>query len=113
MSKIAERIKERTSRLQSIEVLEWGEEGVPEKVFFGPLLTKELHNIQRKHPNFTTNASFEGMVDLIIAKAKNADGEKMFDLGDKPVLMREEVRVISEVAGAMLSGTNAEEFEKN
>ena len=113
MSRIADRIRERTSRMKTIEVAEWGDDGVPEKVYFGPLLTRELHNIQRKHPKFTTSAEFEGMVDLIIMKALNADGEKLFTLGDKPDLMREEVRVISEVAGAMLSGTSTEEFEKN
>jgi len=53
------------------------------------------------------------MVDLIILKAENADGEKLFTLEDKPVLMREEFTVIARVAGEMISATSAEDHEKN
>lgn len=110
---IAERIKARTSKKRHIEVAEWGEPDSPEKVYFGPLLAGELNRIQRKHPNFLQNASFEGMVDLIILKAENGQGEKMFTLEDKPVLMREEVSVISNVAAEFMSGTSVEVAEKN
>jgi hypothetical protein len=53
------------------------------------------------------------MVDLIVLKAENGQGEKLFTLEDKAVLMREEVAVISTVAAALMSGTSAEEAEKN
>lgn len=110
---IAKRIAERTSAKRHIEVAEWGEEGKPEKVYYGPLLAGELNRIQRKHKSFLTDASFEAMVDLIILKAENGQGEKLFTLEDKAVLMREEVGVISTVAAAFMSGTSVEDAEKN
>ena len=110
---IAKRISERTSLKRHIDVPEWGEEGKPEKVYYGPLLAGELNRIQRKHPSFLTSASFEAMVDLIILKAENGQGEKLFTLEDKAVLMREEVSVISTVAAALMSGPSVEDAEKN
>jgi hypothetical protein len=110
---IAERIKERVQRRKSILVAEWGEEDKPLAVYFGPLIAKELNQIQRKHPNFLSNAGLEGMVDLIVLKAEDADGKKHFTLEDKPVLMREEVHVISRVAGEMLSASEGVEQAGN
>lgn len=110
---IAQRIAARTSQKRHIEVPQWGEPGSPEKVYFGPLLAGELNRIQRKHPSFLQSASFEAMVDLIILKAENGQGEKLFTLEDKPVLMREEVAVISTVAAELMAGTSVEEHEKN
>ena len=110
---IAKRISERTSNKRHIDVAEWGDEGKPEKVYYGPLLAGELNRIQRKHPKFLSDTSFDAMIDLIILKAENGQGEKLFTLEDKPVLMREEVSVISTVAAALMSGDSVEEQEKN
>jgi hypothetical protein len=110
---IAKRISERTSNKRHIDVAEWGDEGKPEKVYYGPLLAGELNRIQRKHPKFLSDTSFDAMIDLIILKAENGQGEKLFTLEDKPVLMREEVSVISTVATAFMSGESVEEQEKN
>ena len=110
---IAKRIAERTSSKRHIDVAEWGDEGKPEKVYYGPLLAGELNRIQRKHPKFLSDTSFDAMIDLIILKAENGQGEKLFTLEDKPVLMREEVSVISTVAAALMSGDSVEEQEKN
>lgn len=110
---IAKRIAERTSNKRHIDVAEWGDEGKPEKVYYGPLLAGELNRIQRKHPTFLSSASLEAMVDLIILKAENGQGEKLFTLEDKAVLMREEVNVVSTVAAAFMSGDSIEEQEKN
>jgi hypothetical protein len=110
---IAKRIAERTSTKRHIDVAEWGEPGAPEKVYYGPLLAGELNRIQRKHPSFLQSASFDAMVDLIILKSENGQGEKLFTLEDKPVLMREEVNVISRLAGALMSGQAIEDIEGN
>lgn len=110
---IMKRIAERTSIKKHIDVAKWGEEGSPVKVYYGPLLAGELNRIQRKHPQFLTNASFEAQVDLIILKAETGQGEKLFTLEDKAGLMREEVAVISTVAAAFMSGDSIEDAEKN
>lgn len=110
---ISKRIAERTSTKMHIDVPEWGEKGTPEKVYYGPLLAGELNRIQRKHPQFLNSASFEAMVDLIILKAETGQGDKLFTLEDKAILMREEVGVISTVAAAFMSGSSVEDAEKN
>lgn len=110
---IAERIKARTSKKRHIDVVEWGEDGKPERVFYGPLLAGELNRIQRKHPSFLQSASFDAMVDLIVLKAETGEGEKMFTLEDKPTLMREEVSIISNVAASLMAASSIEEQEKN
>ena len=49
------------------------------------------------------------MVDLIIMKAEDKDGEKLFTLEDKPILMRESVAIISKIAGEMFSSVEKQE----
>ena len=111
---LADRIKARTSAKFHIDVPEWGDEGKPERVYYGPLLAGEISRLQRKHPAFLTNMDMAGAVELIVMKAENGQGEKLFTLEDKPTLMREEVAVISRVAAAMFSGSaSIEELEKN
>ena len=57
--------------------------------------------------------TIEGLVDLIIMKALDEDGEKAFDVGDKPVLMRQSVTIVSEVAGQLMGEMNdVEEVKK-
>lgn len=111
---IADRIKARTAAKFHIDVPEWGEDGQPQRVFYGPMLAGEVNKLQRKHPNFLTNMEMAGAVELVIMKAEDGQGEKLFTLEDKPTLMREEVQVISRVAAAFFSGTTSlEELEKN
>lgn len=112
---LAKRIadRQRASR-KVIEVKEWGEDdSSPLIIHCGPLLAIEMEKIQRKHPNFFQSATIAGMVDLIIMKAEDKDGEKLFTLEDKPTLMREEFSLIATVAGEMISSTSVEEAEKN
>lgn len=112
---LAKRIADRQNAARRvIEVAEWGEDdGSPLAIHCGPLLALEIEKIQRKHPNFFQQMSIQGMVDLIILKAEGKDGEKLFTLEDKPVLMREEFTIITRVAGEMISATTVEEHEKN
>jgi hypothetical protein len=110
---ILKRIAERTSIKKCIEVPEWGEKGSPVKVYYGPLLTGELNRIQRKHPNFLNDAKFDAQIDLIILKAENGQGEKMFTLEHKAGLMCEEASIIATIAAALMSGRTVEDAEKN
>lgn len=112
---LAKRIadRQRASR-KAIEVAEWGEDDAsPLTIYCGPLLAIEMEKIQRKHPNFFQAATIAGMVDLIILKAEDKDGEKVFTLDDKPTLMREEFSLIARIAGEMIASTSVEEHEKN
>ena len=65
-----------------------------------PLRPLDLTNIKRQHPDFMSNPTLEGMVDLIVAKARDAeDGNLAFDVRDKPLLMRMDSVAITKVFG--------------
>jgi len=99
---------------KSMEVAEWGEDdSSPLIVYYGPFLAMEMDKVQRKHPNFLQNISLAGMVEIIVMKAEDKDGNKLFGIDDKPVLMREPMSLITRIAGAMMSGDSVEEQEKN
>ncbi len=61
-----------------------------------PLTAGDMVAIKRAHPDFTNNPTFEGMVDLLILKARMGDGEgeKAFGKDDKQFLMRLKMDVI-------------------
>ena len=106
---IRDKIKERLNVApNSFYVEEWDE-----KVFATPLSCGDMSKLQSKHPNFLGNMSGEAMVDLILLKALNSEGEKMFDLEDKPILLRESMSVISSVVAGILGSQTTEDYEKN
>ena len=97
-----------------IEVSEWGEDGGALIVYSGPITAGDIDKLQRKHKDFLNNMTVSGMVDLIIAKAEDAEGAKLFTLEDKMYLMKESVALIADIAGRMFEGTDSiEEAEKN
>lgn len=85
-----------------IEVAEWGEDS-PLAIYTGALTCADVDKLQRKHKDFMSNPTVAAMVDLLIMKAEDKDGEKLFTLEDKPFLMREPVTLISAIAGQMFS----------
>lgn len=101
---LAKRIAERhQANRRQIEVAEWGEEDAPLVIYCGALTCGDVSKLQRKHANFLSNPTVDAMVDLILTKAENKDGDKIFTLEDKPILMRESVTLISRVSSAMFS----------
>ena len=112
---IAKRIAARQDRARkTIEVAEWGDDdSSPLIIYFGPMLAGEMDRIQRKHPGFFQSATCAGMVDLIIMKAEDEKGEKIFTLEDKATLNREPFTQITRIAGSMIAAESVEEQEKN
>lgn len=99
---------------RSIEVAEWGEdETSPQIVYYGPFLAIEMDKVQRKHPNFLQSMTMAGMVEIIVMKAQDKDGNNLFTIEDKPTLMREPLTLITRVAGALMSSESVDEQEKN
>lgn len=114
MSTLSDRIASRQKRERTqVEIEEWGDNNEPLVLFFGPLLAGEMDRVQRKHPEFPQRSSFSGMVELIIMKAEDASGAKVFTLEDKAILMREPLTLIAEIAGQMMEATSIEVQEKN
>lgn len=79
-----------------------------------PLTPHDLTAIKRQHPDFTQNPTTEGMVDLIILKARDGSptADLAFDARDKPFLMRLDATVVGTVFGTLFGAqldTNADE----
>ena len=73
--------------------------GVSVNVYASPLTPNDLKIVGRKHPNFMLQPTMEGMVDLLVQKAKGDDGAKLFTLEHKPDLMRLSSTVITGLFG--------------
>jgi hypothetical protein len=113
MSAFGERISANTAKsTKRVEVVEWGDETEPMVLFATPLNCGEFTKLQKKHPDFLNNMTIEGLVDLIILKAMDGDGNKAFDIGDKPVLMRQPVSIVSNVAGQLMGDMQGVEEAK-
>lgn len=102
----------RSGSRKQIEVSEWAE--VVPVIYVRPLTAGDVDKIQRKHKDFINNPTVAAMVDLIILKAEDKEGEKLFSLEDKHFLMGEPLNVISAVAQEMFNDiVSAEDAEKN
>ena len=112
---LADNIRANLSKSRTKIIVEtWGDDDGPAVIFVSPLTAGDISRIQRKHKDFLSNTSVEAMIDLIILKAESEDGEKTFSIEDRPVLMRENLNVISEVAGQMFGEIDSiEDLEKN
>ena len=111
---LGERIAaKRQAARRIIEVAEWGDDSALQ-MWVSPLTCADVDKLQRKHKDFLQNMSIAAMVDLIIQKAEDKEGEKLFTVEDKPFLMREQITVVSRVAAEMFATIiTTEEHEKN
>ena len=111
---IARRNQENREDHLKILVPGYGEDGGDLVIFSTPVSARDLRRIQSKHKNFLQDMQIEGMVDLIILKALDQNGDKAFTLEDKQTLLDCEIGVVSEIAGKMF-GTDGdlESIEKN
>ena len=104
----------RQKEARVIEVEEWGEDGAPLLVHIYPLTAGDMNKIQKKHRNFLNDMTIDGMVDLIILKAGDADGNRLFSVADKTHLMDEPLPLISSIAARMFGDIEGvEDAEKN
>lgn len=101
------------NRRKSYEVPEWKEDGKCLVIYYEPWLAKDQKKLSRLHPKWMETYATDAFVDLIIMKAENKDGEKIFNLDHKPALMNEEAVVISRIAGVIMSSESVEAQEKN
>lgn len=112
---IAKRIaaKRADQTREVVEVPEWGEGDDPLRLYFTPVTARDIEKIQRKHKDFLTNATMGAMVDMLIIKCEDENGEPAFTLEDKPILMGEPVGLIARIFGDTFKSDSIEEQEKN
>lgn len=96
-----------------VDVEEWGEGETPLRLFFTSVSARDIEKVQRKYKDFLTNTSLGAMVEMVIEKCEDENGDKAFTLEDKPILMSEPVGVIAKVFGAVFNATSIEDHAKN
>jgi len=108
---VIDRVKSQFEALgiKKIEVAEWGEEGKPLIIYCSPFTLGEKRNLFKGAKNDDLGV----LVDAIVLKAKDSEGNKIFKLDDKLTLLNNaDANVITKVATEMLSGVSYEEAEK-
>jgi len=111
MSALIDRIRARHhDRLTRIEVPEWGEEDTPLVIYATPYTIADDKAIAR----FLRDDDPEGFLEIVIRKAMDGNGERLFSLEDRPVLKRTaDAAVVKRVAMRIMAGVTREEAEKN
>ena len=100
----------RKVQTREVVVPEWGDESGAFKLYCRSITCYDLDQLQKKHPDFMTNTTVGAMVDLIVMKAEDASGERLFTAADDKIeLMGEQTDVISEIANQMFSDIESEE----
>ena len=112
---IAKRIAAKRADQQRgfVDVEEWGEGDVPLRLFFTSVSARDVEKVQRKYKDFLSEASLGAMVEMIIEKCEDENGDKAFTLEDKPILMGEPIGVIARVFGAVFKSNSSEDHAKN
>lgn len=90
-------------RLRSHEVPEWGHDGKPLKVYYGPLTVAHRRRIWRDEAGATVDGNV-AVVRAVLFNALDAGGKRLFDDMDEHALMHEvDSDVVSRV-GALILG---------
>ena len=117
MSLISDRMKalQQDQDKFCIEVAELGVDGEPLHIYFTKMTVREDERIRKQHPNFYKTISdgdiptFSSLLDLIMLKAKDEEGKKIFDEGDRQVFLGMDVAFVTQIAGDMLQKLFAED----
>jgi|GEM_PF-1022451 len=114
---LAKELRQRRSvKRRAISVPAWADEqGQPFVMYCRPITCYDLNELQKKHPKFMENTTIAAMVDLILMKAEDEGGDKLFtSVEDRIDLMGEETAVVSSIAEQMFSEIQSvEDAEKN
>lgn len=66
-------------------------------IYAKPLTGADLDALMRRHPKFAEAPTLSATCDLLIAKCETLDGDKLFDAGDKPLLLRMDLGKINRI----------------
>ena len=108
---VIDRVKEHfeSKGIKKIEVAEWGEEGKPLVIYCKPFTLAEKRNLFKG----ARNDDLAVLVDDIVLKARDGEGNKIFKIDDKKVLLNNaDPDVIARVATEMLNAVSLEDAEK-
>ena len=97
---------------QSMEVPEWkDDDGNPTVIYWNPITLAEKKRLFQKSDNLNDVGI---LADIILMKAIDKDGKKLFTLEDKIALMHKvDSDVMSRIATSMVQSPNPEQVKKN
>ena len=102
--------KRREVKAREVVVPAWGDDSGAFVLYCRPINCNDMNQLQKKHPNFLSNTTIAAMVDLIIMKAEDQSGDRLFTAADDKIeLMGEQTDVISEIANQMFAEIESEE----
>ena len=98
--------------VQSLEVEEWKDEaGNPSVIYWNPITLSEKNKLFKKSDNLNDVGI---LADIVIMKAIDKDGNKLFTLEDKIGLMHKvDSDVLSRIATSMVQIVTPQEVKKN
>ena len=98
--------------VQSLEVEEWKDEaGTPSVIYWNPITLSEKNKLFKKSDNLNDVGI---LADIVIMKAIDKDGNKLFTLEDKIGLMHKvDSDVLSRIATSMVQIVHPQEVKKN
>lgn len=103
MSIIEKAVKKTQERKLVIKVPEWGEVDKPLQIHITPMTMAEMNSMQKiatKNPS-----NLEQAVNIIVVKAKDENGNRLFKVTDKDTLLEKvDYKILSRIA------TEIEEF---
>ena len=112
--KIIDRAKTHFESLgvQSIEVPEWkDEDGKPTIIYWNPITLSEKNKLFKKSDNMSDVSI---LADIVLMKALDKNGNKVFTLEDKLALMRKvDSDVLSRISTEMVSAITPDQVKKN
>ena len=112
--KVIDRAKTHFESLRTItiEVPEWKDEnGKPTVIYWNPINLFEKNKLFKKSDNMSDVSI---LADIVVMKALDKDGKKIFKLDDKMELMTKvDSDVLSRIATSMVQVISPEEVKKN
>jgi hypothetical protein len=98
--------------VQSMEVSEWKDEnGKPVTLYWNPITLLEKNRLLKKSDNLNDIAI---LADVLVMKALDKDGKKIFKLEDKQTLMEKaDPNILQRIAQKMVLVPSIDDLKKN
>lgn len=114
MVSVLSRAKAHFGTRRSLTIPEWkDEDGNPTVLYWKPFTVDEQAKLKAARDAAEDDAT-DAMLRVIIAKAQDAEGKKVFDIGDRPELrVAVDALILDRIMDAMMSTVSLGDAEKN
>lgn len=114
MLSVLDRAKAHFGQRRSISIPEWKDgDGNPTVLYWKPFSLDEQKKL-RAARDAAEDDAIDGSLRILIAKATDAEGKKVFDIGDRPELRASvDALIVDRILDAMMSTASLEDAVKN